>query len=1110
MKTTVVSLLMLAVSASAHAQSIFGEIRGLVKDSSGAVIASAAVKITRTDSGESRRSETDASGNYLFPNLIAGTYEVVIEKQGFRTVAAKEATLRAREILRFDATLEVASAATEVQVVDQQPAIQTDSSTIMDSKSANEMNKLPVNYRAGGTNTFYSIISTAPGVQPDSGGSYSVGGTMPFMATASVDGISNINVRSNGVLTEMFPTADTVDEVRVSSTSNNAEFAQAGDITVTSKSGGNAIKGSVYWFHQNGEFDARDFFQPRTPFKVSNDFGAAVGGPVIKNKTFFFGAWESLRFRAQQIINNTVPPANFRAGNFSTLTSALRDPLANNAPFAGNIIPDSRISGVSRGLMQALYPLPTVTSSTGIGSPNFLLQEAVANENDQYDVRIDHNFTDRQKVFGRISQKDISRSAPTNLPTTIGRRTSSLNPINVVAAHNWVVKANLLNEFRFGWARQESLSTFGLNGQTFDGPGLLRSVGIQGIRTDTPQGSQVPDIQINGIQSTGNGRESVTRSRTWQFANNTTWIKGRHTFKFGADLRRLNTTDITSFTTGDDMGTYSFNGQYTGFGMADFLLGIPNQTQLANTGKDVDGITWHLGFYAQDDWRVSSKLTLNYGVRYEVHPMFFDRALTTTQFDRTAPGPGGRVVLANEEARKFTSPAFLASIGNTPVVLAKDVGLPERLRLTDFNNVFPRFGFAYRPFNNNKTVIRGGVGMFTATVLGSVFYTITGIHVSDARTFPNQLVNGVPALQFPRPFGTGLGALGAPDFRRATQWDGPDPETYQWNLTIERELPMGIAVRGTYTGSRSVKLFSSPDLNQIRPNTQGFATARANRPWPVWNIIYTRDPNVNALFQSFTGEVHKRFSKGLYFQTSYVWAKNLSNATGSNGGGFASENGSVPTDRFNLQLDWGNVPATRRHRSLTTFTYDLPFGAWAKNSKLANWTIGGWQLSGILLLQTGPYLTAVTGNVTDPSGTQLVQRANNRPDFTGTSYGNFPSDARSVFAFWDRSAFSIPGRDANGNNLPNNGAIGRFGYAAPGTLVGPSTRVFSAKLAKQFPITERFKMLLEGSASNLFNIPNFGNPNANVSVPQFGRITSTQGVENAGSRTLQIGMRLMF
>jgi hypothetical protein len=1087
-------------------QSIFGEIRGVIKDASGAAVTKADVKATRPSTGESRKVTTDESGAYVLANLAAGEWDVQVEKAGFRPAASKGIALRAREVARVDLNLEVGQLATEVQVIAQSQAIQTEMATLMDSKSADALTKLPVNYRAGSTNTFYSIISTAPNVQPDTGGGYSVGGGMPFQTTASVDGISNINVRSNGVLREMFPSADTVDEVRVSATNNNAEFAQAGDITVTSKSGSNTFHGTAYWYHQNGAFDARDFFAARTPFKVSNDYGFTAGGPVIKNKTFFFGAFEALKFRAQRVINATVPTANFRAGNFSSLTTVLRDPFNGNAPFVGNIIPANRINATSRGLMDAIFPNPT-RGGDNVSSPNYSLLRGAANDNDQWDLRVDHNFSEAHKVFGRYSQKELSAVSPKTFYDTTGDNVASSNPKNLVGAWNWIVSPSLLNELRGGFASQDSRNTFGVGGKIFDGPALMKAVGMQGIRPDPPAGSQIPAISINAFTGSGEGRESLVRSRNLQFADNLTWIKGRHTFKFGTDIRRLRTTDITSFTSGDDMGTYGFNGQYTGYGVADYVLGVPNQTNLANTGKDVDGVTLHYGFYAQDDFKINNRLTLNYGVRYEIHPMFYDNALTTTQFDRAFPG--GRVVLANEEARKFTAPTFLASIGNTPVVLAKDVGLPERLRYTDFNNFAPRFGFAYRL--NPKTVIRGGYGIFTSTILGSVFYTITGIHVSDVRTFPNALgANGLPELVFPRPFRTGLGAAGGrPDFRRATQFDGPDPYTQQWSLTFERELPYSIGLRLSYTGSKAIKLFSSPDLNEVRPNTVGYAAASATRPYPNWQIIYTRDPNTQSFYSSGTAEVNKRYSNGLFFQSSWVWAKGTSNATGSDGGGFASENGSVPTSRFNLALDKGNLPGTRRHRFLTTATYDLPFDKWVKGNYAARLLAGGWQLSGILLWQTGLNLTPNIGNVTDPSGTALNTRANNRPDYTGTSYGNLDSSVRSVDRWFDPTAFTVPGR-VNGVTLPNNGAIGRFGYVGPGSLVGPRTTVLSMKILKKFSITERVFATLEGSAANLGNTPNFGNPQLNITNAQFGRITSTQGIENAGARSLQVGLRIGF
>ena len=469
MKNAQAAIAFLVLAHSSFGQSIFGEIRGVVLDATGSAVPSAAIVATKTTTGEIRQSTTDTAGAFALVNLDAGAYDLTVEKSGFRSSLTRNVALRAREIARIDIALEVAPNTTEVQVTDAAQTIQLEMSAIMDSKSANELNKLPVNYRAGSTNSFYAMISTAPNVQPDAGGSYSIGGTMPFMATASVDGISNINVRSNGVLTEMFPTADTVDEVRVSSTSTSAEFAQAGDITVTSKSGTNQFHGAGYWYHQNGAFDARDFFASRTPFKVSNDYGGTFGGPIVRNRTFFFGAYEALKFRAQSILNNTVPPANFRSGDFSAVTQNLRDPFNNNQPFADAAIPASRINPASRSLMQALFPLPT-RASANIASPNYQLQESVRNDNDQFDVRVDHNLASAHRLFGRISRKDISRSTPTSLPGTLGQRVNSFDPINLVIAYNWVARPTLFNEFRFGWAKQESLFTFGLDRRTSSRP----------------------------------------------------------------------------------------------------------------------------------------------------------------------------------------------------------------------------------------------------------------------------------------------------------------------------------------------------------------------------------------------------------------------------------------------------------------------------------------------------------------------------------------------------------------------------------------------------------------------------------------------------------------
>ncbi len=1099
---SVAVVVFLALAASLQAQSIYGEIRGTVTDPSGAVIGGAAVTATNTGTGEPRKTTTDAVGNYSLVNLEAGTYEVAVEHSGFRKVLTQNITLRAREVVRADARLELAAAVAEVMVMSSHQVITTDQATIVDSKSPEQ---LAMNFRAGGTNSIFMAIALAPGVQTDSGGgSMSLAGSMPFMATSSVDGISSTNVRSNGILSEMFPSGDSIDELRVSSISNNAEYAQVGDVTTTSRAGTNNYHGSAFWYHQNGALDARDFFSTRrVPFRVVNDFGAHAGGPVIRNKTFFFGAFEGLRFREQSQINIVVPPDNYRTGNLSSVTAPIRDPLDSNRPFDRNVIPTIRISQVSARILERLYPRQNQATGDAINVDNYRLQRPAGRRNDQFDLRGDHVFNERHNVFGRFSYKDLDRTSPVAL-TTLGEDRLPQEVRNLVGAYNYVIRANLVNEFRFGYANWPRVVDFGPDGKPFDGPALVRELGITNLPPDPPNVASVPDIGITGFQGTAKSRAFTQLSRTYQFTDNITWTRGRHTLKLGADLRKLRYRDNVSFFSGDDLGEYRFNGMFTGNPFADFLLGWPNRTRFADTGPDVDPLAYHQGYFAQDDFKVTSKLTLNYGVRYEYHPPFWDSTLQLTNFDRDFPG--GRVVVPNQASLALVVPGFRASIGSTPIVAAKDAGLPETLRVSDKNNFMPRFGFAYRPFGN-RTVIRGGYSIYTVTILGAVNYSLVGIHTSDVRTFTNRILpGGVPELQFPGPFLGGLGgtsAAGSADFRRGNQPNAPDPYVQQWNFTIERDMGWNTGLRITYTGSHTIGLFNSPDLNQVKPNTVGYSVAKATRPFPNWAIVYSRDTGASAKYNALMTEVQKRFSSGLFFQSSWVWSKNLSDSTGSNSTGFSGENGSVPTDRFNLGLDSGNVSPTRRHRWLTTFMYALPFGikggSLSMGEKIANHVINGWQLSGIMLFQTGPFLTPITGGATDPSGTNLDARANDRPDYTGTALGNRPEGQRTILAYFDRTAFERPASN-----------IGRFGLVGPGRLVGPGTANFSARLQKRIFVREGMFLQLEGSFVNLFNHTNFGIPQLNLSRADFGRISSTQGAEGGGARNIQLGMRFTF
>ncbi len=572
-KLAVSTLLFTAVLA---AQSTFGEIRGTLTDPSGASLATASVKARNVATGESRSTKSDSVGNYGVVNLDAGIYDVEFEAPGFRKAVTQKVVVRAREIARVDARLEVLGTSTEVQVTEARQVINTEQASVIDSKTSEQIQAIPVNFRAGGTNSIASALSFVPGVQTDGGGSLSLAGNLPYMLTASIDGISSINVRSNGLLTEMFPSADGVDEIKISTTSVNAEYAQVGDITTTSRGGTNKMHGSLFWYHQNGSFDARDFFAVRAPFKVSNDFGGAIGGPVIKNRTFFFFDYEGLRYRAQSIINATVLPTSYRSGDLSSVVAPIRDPQTN-VPFPGNIIPASRISPVSTNIMSALFPLQNVVGNA-INSPNYRVQLPGGNTNNQWDVRGDHTINSKQSIFARFSWKNVTRETPDTLPAFGTARTPEFSRALTVA-HNYVIRPNLVNEIRGGYANRPRSVNFGPNGTSFDGPALIKSVGILGIRSDPPKGAQTPDFGITGFSGTGRSRGFTQLSRTIQATDNLTWTKGKHSLKFGADVRLLRTQDNISFFSGDDMGEYRWNGLFSGNASTDFLLGLPQEPE---------------------------------------------------------------------------------------------------------------------------------------------------------------------------------------------------------------------------------------------------------------------------------------------------------------------------------------------------------------------------------------------------------------------------------------------------------------------------------------------------------------------------------------------------
>ena len=1096
---------------------------GTVKDANGAVLVGAMITVTNRGTTAVRSAMTDDSGNFSVPNLDAGVYDVLVEAKGFRRTVFRDNNLLARETVRLNAQLEIASAVAEEVSITATNVLTTETPTIAQTKTNRELVELPValTARASGSTSPISTLTAQPGVQTDSAGNISIAGGQPFMTTVTIDGISSVSIRSAGPIAELFPSLDAIAEIRVSQINNNAEFAQAGDITTVSKSGTNRYHGAAFWNHQNAALDARSPFVSRKPAKVMNNFGADFSGPLSipwlykgRDHTFVFASYEGLRLPKQSVQILSVPSLAYRRGDLSSVATQIYNPLTG-APFPNNQIP---VNPISARALDLLYPLPNRASS----NPNSLNYEAFFSEpitSDQFDIRIDQNISPRQTAFARYTYKDRSvQVAPTGSPL-LGPFQQPETVWGLTGSHNFILNANLVNEVRGGFTGRNFRRTYGVTAD------IINKIGITGL-PPLPEGANAPNFQITGFLSTGGSAESISQDRTYQILDNLTWNKGRHTFKFGGDYRLLKGVGSNVFGS-RRLGVYTFNGSVTNLGrdgkaasatnpplvgniFASFLLGVPDATSFSDV--KVGGLQAHAAhwaFYAQDDWKATSKLTLNYGLRWEYHPMFEDDLLNVTNFipDYTSVVNGvtvrGAVVVPNEESLKLTAPGFKNSIGDTPILTAAQAGLPFSLRRTEKTSFGPRIGFAYRPFNDTHTVIRGGYGIYIVTLLGGLINAQWGVHASDVTLFSQSVVNGQPVLQYPSPFLSGpQNRIGTQDFLQAQSIDYRDPYVQQWSFTVERELGQAMGLRITYNGSHGVDLSTTIDYNQVPVNTLGYNQAKLSRAYPLWAKIQTVTNGASSKYHSLTLELNRRLSAGLQFQGSYAWTKNLSNANGVAPTVFAGENGAVVSDRFNLGIDTGNVAFTRRHRFLSTFIWELPLGRnrafLNKMPAGVNTILGGWQMSGIVLLQTGAFLTPTVPSA-DPSGTGYnVRYGNHRPDIVAGKTGN-PVSGRTADQWFDVSAFAVPA-----NN------IGRFGTAAVGSLVGPGTKNFSMSLQKKIHLTEKVGLQFETQFSNLFNFVNLGIPNTVFNTAQFGKITDVQTTEGAGPRVIQMNLRLFF
>lgn len=1118
------------------AQSTLGTILGTVRDATGATVPGASIEITNIDEGAAQKTTTNTNGEYQVLNEKPARYTVEVSHAGFQTQSVSDLRLNARQDLRVDITLAVGQTTETVNVQGTAGVIATDTQAIASSYDSRTLLNLPANTRANQSTSPYVLISTLPGVQADNGNSFSIQGGLPSQSETSVDGISTTDVKGNSPLREAFPSIESIGELRVDGVGNAAEYGQPGEITTISKSGTNALHTNLFWYHQNRAFDAQAYGSAEKPQKIGNDFGISAGGPVViprvyngHNKTFFYGTFEGFHFPRGETIQNTVPTEAMRNGDFSREGYDVHDTSGN--PYPGTIIPSSAFNPVAAEFLK-LYPLPNYGDLTTQHVPNYVVNQSSSLASNQFDIRGDQYIGTKQTVFARYTWKNINQDSPQEL--LIPASTNYEHVRMLVASHTYSLTPSLVNEFRFGFTIDDSG-----NSNPFNGSAFTSSLGLQGIGPTFPFNG-VPELDFSSNTTSLNVDRlgSTSSSKTYQLNNNLSWTKGRHTMKYGFDIRHIQAITPLGFIGADNYGNFNFDGSFTGADFADFLLGLPSSTSYANVHNDNDGATWHYNFFAQDSFKIRPNLTLEYGLRYEYHPSYVDSSGNIGNFDPSVPLSGQAIYPTGKES--LLAPGYLAAFNAcpnltgpgstingapcTPVLSAQQAGLPNSLRVVPKDRFMPRFGFAWRPFSNDKTVVRGGFGVYNITVLGSVFYSLTGTLQSDVRQFQNG-TSGTPSFTWPQinSGGAGLGdvELGTAYFGTANAIHFKDPYSMQWNFSIDRDIGWRTGLRLSYIAMNTRDLVWAPNLNQMSYSTQ-YARLRplSDRPFPNWGTIYTRTPGGIANYQSAQIELNHHFSSGVSFDSAYTFAKNLADNGGPASGGFPGETGGGrAADLYNRHAEYGNVYGTRRHRWISSGVVDLPFGRGRHfgggANRFVDGVLGGWQLNSIFLWQSGPFLTPTFSGGGDPSGTGSgnIFGQTQVPDRIG--YGLATNQNRDHWL--DPSAFACPGQPltANGCSIGNRPGvdappIGRFGNSGVGILAGPGTVNLSAGLAKYFAITERVRFRIEGSFTNVLNHVNLADPVTNISNSAFGQITQARGSDLGGSRVGQIGARLEF
>ena len=1126
LNASILSLALISALA-ASAQTSSGTINVIAEDSTQAIVQDASVTVTNKGTGLTRSGSTAARGEYQATFLPAGEYSITVQAKGFKRSTLPSFTLQVDQNATVRITLSPGDVVESVQVTESTPLLETETSSLGQVIENKKVLDLPLN----GRNPF-ALGLLAGNTTPVTG----MGTNLPFIAGGGrfsaneilLDGVDNNttvtagSIGRNGIALQ--PSVDAVQEFKVKTNSFSAEFGHAAGAVVSAaiKSGSNEYHGTVFEFLRNDVLDANNFFTnaaglPKAAFR-QNQFGGVFGGRVIRNRTFFFGDYQGTRQRTAAASSiGSVPPTSIRNGDLSLLRIPIYDPMARrvgpngsviSTPFPNATIPTSLLNASSMAILK-LIPQPNFGASNAT-SRNFFRQVPRGYDQDQWDVRVDHAVSSKNNLFGRISQSDQITPQPGTFDGFIGGSNNLFRDIfQAVLNDTHVFSPAVVNEFRAGYTRH-------------NGSRIVEGVG-DGVKFAIDNKVSLfpfpvkgfPSIAFNfsgeGTGSTqfdgwGGGSSDLNYENRFHFADTISINKGKHAMKTGADIRRNRYDNLRGnpffgqFIFGSIFSSSS-DAAGSGAPFADYLMGFPSLiqgTQMLDWGRQADV---YLGVFFQDDWKVSQRLTINLGLRYDLYTQPIDIR------DR-----GG---LFDLDKVRFAVPG-------------KD-GYSRAIVDGDHNNIGPRIGVAYQL--RRKWVLRGGYGIFyglrdqnqeVTQIAGNNPNTPALIApvVSASRTVTPPYTINSPVLAGPSTTTLEAYSATAPltrTIRTQGLHDARFPMLQQYNFSIQFQPAQTLLIETSYQGAKGSDLATLfINVNQV---PFGYAlngrNVQANRPYPMVNgTVIPTFSKATSNYNAFNLRVEQRYASGLSYLLNYTWQKNLEEG-GSGPSAFTQNGGtSIALDAYNLSREKGLAPIDVAHNVSFSYGYELPFGEgkrWLSGSRPVSAVIGGWQLNGITTLRGG-FPTDIRTNRLPP-----IFNTFNVPDRV-KGVPMQVQDNRSPDRFFNPDAFRVPG-----TTVSTSGAlIQLFGDSARRVVRGPGSVNFDFSIFKQFTFTERWRLQFRAEAFNLTNTPTFTLPSSNSpsmtcigrnpgsacndNNPEFGKLSGA----SATGRQLQFGLKLLF